>query len=112
MVRVASGWFIVNGATYGVFVLVVLIRIAMGSPVPGKSWVFWLSVLISTATAAGLVWTGMLVGQCRRLGGMLALGFLLLPIVLTLLMPPIDKAAVVFGVIGVAVLISIWEELR
>jgi len=112
MVRVASGWFIFNGATYGIFLVAILAGIVLRPPVTIRWSAFVVNVLILVASAAGLVWTGILIGRCRRLGGVIALGLLILPIVVGLLFPPMDTSALVFGILGVLVLISIWGELR
>jgi hypothetical protein len=111
MVRVASGWFIVNGAAYGIMLIAILITLALHPPPAIKWWAFITNILILIASAVGLAWTGMLIGRCKRLGGQIALGLLLLPIVIGLLFPPLDTTALVFGVIGIAVLISVRDEL-
>ena len=64
-------------------------------------------------SAVGLVWTGSLLGRGARLGGFLALGFILLPVASDALSrEPMNATEVVFGVLGVIVLLIIWHELK
>lgn len=111
-VRMASGWFIFNGAVSGLLVVIAILGVAAGWGDFREARVNWLSLLVSIATAIGLVWTGTLVWRCRRIGGVLALGFILLQVIATLLSPPVDRVVLILMGIGVLILISIWGELR
>src|SRR6266576_7015738 len=109
--RLASGWFIINGVVYGLLVGAAVVAVIFGKISVPTNWVF-VSVLVKALAAAGLVWTGILLGRRARLGGFLALGFILLPIVIGVIgRQPIDVTEIVFGVLGVIVLMLIWHEL-
>jgi hypothetical protein len=48
--------------------------------------------------------------QRRRLGGILAVAFLALPLV-SIVAFPVKTSTIVFSVIGLAVVASVWNEL-
>ena len=71
------------------------------------------SLLIQAMAAGGIVWSGLLLARGRRLGGYVALGFVLLPIVFAaLIREPLDIFEIAFAVLGVIVLAVIWHELK
>jgi|SRR5437868_7558137 len=110
--RLASGWFIFNGVVYGLLVGAALVTVILGKISVPTNWVF-VGLLVQGVAAVGIVWTGILLGRRVRLGGYLALGFILLPIVVgAIARQPIDVTEIVFGVLGVIVLMLIWHELR
>jgi hypothetical protein len=72
-----------------------------------------LNLLIQAIAAGGIIWTGVLLARGSRLGGFLAVGFVLLPIVFAALTrEPLDMFQIAFAVLGVIVLIVIWHELK
>ena len=108
----ASAWFIINGAVYGLLVAAALVAVILGKVSVPTNWIY-VSVLVRAIAAAGLVWTGILIGRRNRLGGVLALGFILLPFVVGVIgHQPMDVTGIVFGVLGLIVLALIWPELR
>src|SRR5512140_2380767 len=80
LLRFASGYFLLNGVAYGLFLALLLLGVAMGRVAFAPTTIGVLGVVVQAATAVGLVWTGSLLGRGTRLGGFLALGFVLLPI--------------------------------
>jgi uncharacterized membrane protein len=113
LLRFASGYFLLNGLVYGLLAAVLLVGYILGQDVSAPPILVFFGVLIQAITAVGLVWTGSLLGRRARLGGFLALGFLLLPIAFTAMSrEPMDVTEIVFGVLGVIVLLIIWHELK
>jgi hypothetical protein len=113
LLRLASGYFLLNGIVYALLVAVVILGSLFGQEVFAPTILNVLGILVSATTAVGLVWTGALLGRGSRLGGFLALGFVLLPIAFAAISSqPIDTVEIVFGVLGVIVLSLIWHELR
>lgn len=112
LVRLASGYLIFNGAFYLVLVTVAVLAFVIGWAGFGGGSLHWGGVLISIASGAGIIWTGVLIGRRKRLGGLVGLGLMLLKLVSALLSPRIDMMALSLSVIGVLVVISIWGELR
>jgi hypothetical protein len=111
LLRFASAWLVFNGAVYGLIVVAVIVRIVFARQLPTILGVF--SVLISAIAAAGIVWSGLLLARGSRLGGYVALGFVLLPIVFAAFTPEsVDMFQIAFAVLGVIVLLSVWHELR
>lgn len=113
LLDVACGYFILNGAVYGLLVVAAIVRVALGEEVPAPKPLNLLGLLIGAMIAAGLVWIGILLGHGRRLGGVLALGLIILPIALAAVTrQSVPAVEVIFGVLGVIVLVSVWRELR
>jgi hypothetical protein len=113
LLRFASAYFLLNGIVYGVLLAVLLVDYVIRRE-PFVPTVLNVSgILIGAMTAVGLVWTGSLLGRGIRLGGFLALGFLLLPIAFGVLSPePIGGIEIVAAVLGVIVLSIIWRDLK
>jgi len=108
----AAGWFIINGAVYGVIVLTAFAAVMLGKISIPTNWVY-VSLLVQAVAAVGIVWAGILLGRRNRLGGFLAFGFILLPILVALIAgQPMDVTEIVFSVLGIIVLSLIWHELR
>ena len=84
LLRFASGYFILNGVVYGLLVAVGLVGYVLGRVVFAPTFLNLLAILVNVIAAVGLVWTGSLLGRGRRIGGFLALGFVLLPLVFLL----------------------------
>jgi hypothetical protein len=113
LLRIASGWFLFNGVFYGLLVAVAILGSLLGKEGFSPTILFVLSILVGVTTAVGLVWTGSLLGRGSRLGGILALVFVLLPgVFAAIARQPIRVTDIVFGVLGVIVLALIWGELR
>jgi hypothetical protein len=113
LLRIASGYFLLNGVVYGLLVAALILAYLFGQEVFTPTILSILGILVSATTAVGLVWTGTLLGRGSRLGGFLALGFVLLPIAFAAVArQPMATIELVFGVLGVIVLSLIWRELR
>ena len=111
--RFASGWLVFNGVVYGLLVVAAVVRFVFGHQPPAPTFLVVFSLLINAMPAAGIVWSGLLLARGRRLGGYLALGFVLLPIVFAALSrTPLDLFEVAFAVLGVLVLALCWQELK
>jgi hypothetical protein len=61
---------------------------------------------------AGWIWTGKLLSRRSRLGGILAIIFMALPLVAAAASASISTSTLVFSVIGLIVLASVWNELH
>ena len=113
LLRFASAYFLLNGIVYGLLLAVLLLDYVIRRE-PFVPTVLSVSgILIAAMTAAGLVWTGSLLGRGSRLGGFLALGFLLLPVAFAVLTTqPIGGIESVVAVLGVIVLSIVWRDLK
>jgi hypothetical protein len=113
LLRFASGYFLLNGVVSGLLLVILLLGSALGRVVFAPTATSVLSIVIQAVSAVGLVWTGSLLGRGARVGGFLALGFILLPIGFAALSSqPIVTINVVFAVLGVIVFAIIWRELK
>jgi hypothetical protein len=112
LVRVASGYLIFNGAFYLLLLIISAVAFALGWGRLGEQEFYLVAYLVALASGVGLIWTGILIGRRRRIGGILALGFMALQIASALLAPRVDKFSLIFSAVGVLVVISIWNELR
>ena len=113
LLRFASAYFLLNGIVYGVLLAVLLLDYAIRREPVVPSGVSVSGILIGAMTAVGLVWTGSLLGRGIRLGGFLALGFLLLPIAFgALSTQPIGRIEIAAAVLGVIVLSIVWRDLK
>ena len=112
LLTLAAGWFIINGAVYGLLVVIAVVAMLLGNISVATNWVF-VRVFVNALAAAGIVWAGILLGRRNRLGGFLAFGLILLPIIVSLIArQPMDMTEIVFSVLGIIVLSLIWHELR
>ena len=113
LLRFASAYFLLNGIVYGLLLAVLLLDYLIRRA-PFVPTVLTVSgILIAAMTAVGLVWTGSLLGRGSRLGGFLALGFLLLPVAFAVLTTqPIGGIESVVAVLGVIVLSIVWRDLK
>jgi len=113
LLRFASAYFLLNGIVYGLLLAVLLLDYLIRRA-PFVPTVLTVSgILIAAMTAVGLVWTGSLLGRGNRLGGFLALGFLLLPVAFAVLTTqPIGGIESVVAVLGVIVLSIVWRDLK
>jgi hypothetical protein len=113
LLRIASGWFLFNGTIYGLLVAGAILGFLLGKEGFSPTILSVLAILVGVTTAVGLVWTGSLLGRGSRLGGILAFGFVLLPVAFAAIArQPMRATDIVFGVIGVIVLSLIWSELQ
>jgi len=111
--RFASAWFVFNGVVYGLLVIAAVVGLVVGHQLPAPTILVVVNILIDAMAAAGIVWSGILLARGRRLGGYLALGFVLLPIVFAALTrTPLDIFEIAFAVLGVIVLALCWQELK
>ena len=113
LLRFASAYFLLNGIVYGLLLAVLLLDYLIRRA-PFVPTVLTVSgILIAAMTAVGLVWTGSLLRRGSRLGGFLALGFLLLPVAFAVLTTqPIGGIESVVAVLGVIVLSIVWRDLK
>ena len=112
LLTLAAGWFIINGAVYGLVVATAFVAIILGKISIPTNWVY-VSLIVQAVAAVGIVWAGILLGRRNRLGGFLAFALILLPIVVSLIArQPMDVTEIVFSVLGIIVLSLIWHELR
>ena len=113
LLRFASAYFLLNGIVYGLLLAVLLLDYLIRRA-PFVPTVLTVSgILIAAMTAVGLVWTGSLLGRGNRLGGFLALGFLLLPVAFAVLTTqPIGGIESVVALLGVIVLSIGWRDLK
>ena len=113
LLRFASAYLILNGVVYGLLVAVAFVGFLLGHKPPAPTMLVALGIVIQATTAVGLVWTGSLLGRGTRLGGFLALGFVLVPIAFAALRrEAMDVTVFVFSVLGLLVLLIIWHELK
>jgi hypothetical protein len=113
LLRLASGYFLLNGVFYGLLVIAALLGVVFRLGGLAPTVLNIVGILVQGISAVGLVWTGRLLGRGARLGGFLALGFLLLPIALGAFSPLlVTTTDVVFGVLGAIVISIIWGELK
>src|ERR1700704_2240228 len=113
LLRFASAWLVFNGVVYGLLVVAAVVRFVFSHQLPAPTIVVVFSLLINAMAAAGIVWSGLLLARGRRLGGYLALGFVLLPILFAALTrEPLDIFEIAFAVLGVIVLALSWHELK
>jgi hypothetical protein len=114
--RQASGYFILSGVLTIVFlcalVIAVFFRTEVSAAVMKYPVRFFLGVAMQVVAGAGRIWTGVLLNRRSRLGGILAVIFLALPLVSAAASVSISTSTLVFCVIGLIVVASVWNELR
>lgn len=113
LLRFASAWLVFNGVVYGLLVVAAFVRFSFSHQLSAPTILVGFVLFIQAMSAAGIVWSGSLLARGRRLGGYLALGFVVLPIVFAALSrAPLDMVEVAFAVLGVLVLVLCWHELK
>jgi hypothetical protein len=113
LLRFASAWFVFNGAVFALLVVAVIVRSVLSHPRPEPTILFFFDILIPATAAAGIVWTGFLLARGSRVGGYVAFGLILLPIVAAALTrQPLDMFQIAFAILGVIVLALVWHELK
>ena len=114
--RLASGYFILTGVLTIVFmcalVVAVLLRTEVAAPVVKHPLSFSFGVAIQVATGAGWIYTGMLLNRRSRVGGILAVMIMLLPLLSAMASVSIGTSTLVFSVLGLIVIASVWNELN
>lgn len=114
--RLASGYFILSGVLTIVFlcalVIAMLFRTEVAAAVMKHPLRFSLGVAIQVVTGAAWIWTGVLLNRRSRLGGILAVMVMLLPLLSAMASVSISTSTLVFSVIGLIVIASVWNELR
>jgi hypothetical protein len=114
--RIASGYFLVTGILTILiisvaFVAGMFVEPGLAAEVKGHALRFFLGSALQLIASAGWIWTGVLLSKRRRLGGILAILFLLLPLVSIAASVPIKISTIVLSVIGLVVVASVWNEL-
>ena len=100
LLRFASAWFVFNGAVYGLLVVAAGLRFVFSHEATGPTIQVLVSLLVQAIAAGGLIWTGLLLARAKRLGGYLALGFVLLPLVFAVISrEPLDIFQIAFAVL-------------
>jgi hypothetical protein len=114
--RLASGYFILSGVLTIVFlcalVIAVFFRTEVSAAVMQHPFRFFLGVGMQVVAGAGWIWTGVLLSRRSRLGGILAVAFMALPLVSAAASVSIGTSTLVFSVIGLIVVASVWNELH
>jgi hypothetical protein len=111
LLRFASAYFVLNGILYAVLIGVVLLGIWGPAPI-APTVTNALSIGVGAVTATGLIWTGALLNRGRRIGGFMALGFVILPVAFAAATSQrVDGIDIVSAVLGVIVSTLIWNEL-
>jgi hypothetical protein len=114
--RLASGYFILSGVLTIVFlcalVIAVFFRTEVSAAVMRHPFRFFLGVAMQIVAGAGWIWTGVLLSRRSRLGGILAVVFMALPLVSAAASVSISTSTLVFSVIGLIVVASVWNELH
>jgi hypothetical protein len=114
--RLASGYFILSGVLTIVFLCALIIgvffRPEIEAAVMKHPFGFFLAVALQLVAGAGWIWTGLLLSRRSRLGGILAVIFMALPLVSAAASVSISTSTLVFSVIGLIVVASVWNELH
>jgi hypothetical protein len=113
LLRFASAWLVFNGVVYALLVVAAVVRLIFSHQLPAPTILVVFPLLTNAIAAAGIVWSGLLLARGRRLGGYVALGFVLLPVVFAALTrEALDIFQIAFAVLGVLVLALCWQELN
>ena len=112
--RLVSGYLIGSGILTLAFVVVGLGVMLLGqpattTPVPVRL----VNIGIRTAIATGWIVAGVLLGRALRIGGILALSLLMIPIISTALFhEPVARLTLLLAIIGVGLVMSVFNELK
>ena len=113
LVRFAGGYFVFNGVTLGILVILALVAPWFGGPSPAPTFRDGVVLLAVAVSAVGFVWTGTALWRGLRVGGWVMLALAVLPIAAALLAGHRPETiTVVFGVIQLVILALVWRELR
>jgi hypothetical protein len=114
--RLASGYFILSGVLTIIFICALIIGVffqpELAAAVSKHPFRFFLGVAMQVVAGAGWIWTGVLLSRRSRLGGILAVVFMALPLVSAAASVSISTSTLVFSVIGLIVVASVWNELH
>ena len=111
--RLTAGFFMLSGglslAGTTLFVVGTLLRWRPFSEAPLPA----VAAVYAVAIGCGSVWTGILLDRGSRKGAILAVGFLLCPVLFDLIARrPVGGATITIAVVGISVLANVWRELR
>jgi hypothetical protein len=113
--RIASGWFIVSGiltlVLAGVVIVGLIVQPTAADEFRNHPWRLLIGLSIQVISALAWLWTGVLLNRRSRRGGILALVFLLLPLIAAAFSPRIDGYSLVISVIGLLIIATVWNEL-
>lgn len=108
LLMVAAWNFMLNGAAN---IVLAILTLAGARRLPLSAGLIALVVGLGFVSGAGLFWTGRLLQRGVRLGGWIALGFTLLPVVPWLFGVTLDWVTVFWTVLTLLVLVSFWDHL-
>jgi hypothetical protein len=107
LVRIASAYFMFSGVAIAITILFATLFVPdllKGQRAPLE---LGLGLAVSLLWAAGLFWTGSLLADKSRRGAYYALGFIVISLITSF-----DRPTVIFSVVSLAVLASIWKHLE
>lgn len=109
--RLASGYFLLTGA-FGVIGTTIAL-LSLGSLAGGAARrAVAAGVAINLAFCAAHVWTGLRLADRSRRGGRVAIALLATPLLNVMLGNPPSALAIAMMVVGIAIVVSVWGELR
>jgi len=112
LLQFASAYFLLNGVIYGLMVIAALVALSTGSAAMPRTAGSALAIAVGATTGVGLIWTSSQLGRGTRIGGYMALGFVLLPVAFAVVTrQAMDWLEIVSAVLGVVVFALIWHEL-
>ena len=112
LLRFASAWFVFNGVVYALLLVAAGLRFVFSHEPAEQTIQVLVRLLIQAVAAGGLIWTGLLLARAKRVGGYMALGFVLLPLLFAAITrQPFEIFQVAFAVLAVIVLVAVWHEL-
>lgn len=109
--RLASGYFVFTGAVTILVTVVSAIAIAAGT-VPWQGPAVLLGIAINLTLGALYVLIGRMLARRSRKAGIAAIALLALPLIELALGGRASHFAVLLSLIGLAVMLSVWDELR
>ena len=113
--RIASGWFIVSGilmlVLVGVAIVGLIVQPAAADEFRSHPWALPIGLSIQIVSGLAWLWTGILLNRRSRRGGILALVFLVLPLIAAAFSPRIDVLSLVISAIGLLIIATVWNEL-
>ena len=110
--RLASGYFLLTGGFAALATLAMLVVALGGSAGAGPSWGLALGITLNLLFAGANLWAGRQLAERSRSGGRIALGLLLLPLLGAAVGSSPSALTLVLTAVGVAVIVSVWEELE
>lgn len=110
--RLASGYFLLTGGFIAVGTLVAVAALIHGPTEARPLWALAIGVALNLLFAGANLWAGRQLAERSRRGGRIALGLLLLPLLGVVAGSPPSGLTLVLTAVGVAVIVSVWEELE